>query len=88
MDKWEIVLVIGEVLALIRLVCVPMMKLNETITKLTVMLQTLSTKYSESEKSNTQAHARIWEHMEGQDGKLQDHEIRLRLIEEKDEEER
>lgn len=81
MDKWEVFLVLGEVVALIVLVGGPILKLNTTITKLMVKLEELTESYNKSESSNTKAHARIWDKLDEHDDKFADHETRLQLIE-------
>ena len=83
MDKWEVFLVLGEVLALILLVGAPILKLNTTITKLMVHLEELTASYKQSETSNTKAHARIWDKLDEHDDMLNDHETRLQLMEKK-----
>lgn len=83
MNEWDVILVIGEVIALIVLVGGPIIKLNTTLTKLMVKLEELTASYKQSESSNTKAHARIWNKLDEHDEVLNDHETRLQLMEKK-----
>lgn len=59
----------------------PIIKLNTTITRLIVKLDNLGVDMEELEKHNHESHRRIWEKNDEQDGKLADHETRLKVIE-------
>lgn len=83
MSEWDVLLVIGEIIALILLVGGPILKLNTTLTKLMVQLEDLTASYKKSESSNSKAHGRIWEELEKHDETLNDHETRLQLMEKK-----
>ena len=58
-----------------------MLKVVATMTELNESIKNLAEKFSKFEVNNHDDHKRIWEHNEGQDGILQDHEKRIWLIE-------
>lgn len=81
MTQWDIVLVIVALLGLIATVTAPMVKLNSSMTKLTVMLQNVTKELDVQKADNHDSHRRLWEHETLQDKTLQKHENRLNLLE-------
>ncbi|NLF35323.1 MAG: hypothetical protein GX585_05085 [Clostridiales bacterium] len=59
----------------------PIVSLNTAITKLTVAVDQLQKDIEGLTSKNSKAHERMWEHNEGQDGWLDDHEKRISQIE-------
>ncbi|WP_434310159.1 hypothetical protein [Hominifimenecus sp. rT4P-3] len=81
MSEWEVVGVIVALLGLIAAIAGPLIKLNTSITTLTVTLKGLNEDISDLTIKNTKSHQRLWDHNEEQDKKLNDHEMRLTIVE-------
>lgn len=59
------------------------LKLNSSITKLTVTMERLVQDMREQKSNSHDAHKRLWEHNEEQDAKLLNHETRINNLERK-----
>lgn len=81
MNEWTIVTVIIALVGLFMAVGAPIIRQTKTMTKLDTTMETLSEKLTQLESKNTDAHRRIWEHNEGQDKMLNDHETRIVKLE-------
>lgn len=81
MSEWEVVGVIVALLGLIAAIAGPLIKLNTSITTLTVTLKGLNEDINDLTVKNTKSHQRLWDHNEEQDKKLNDHEMRLTIVE-------
>lgn len=81
MSEWEVVGVIVALLGLIAAIAGPLIKLNTSITTLTVTLKGLNDDIDDLTVKNTKSHQRLWDHNEEQDKKLNDHEMRLTIVE-------
>lgn len=83
MTEWNIVMVIIAIAGLFATVGAPIIKLNTNITKLNATIINLEKRQDKLELGNSEAHRRIWEHNNEQDGTLQNHEIRIHDLEQK-----
>lgn len=81
MTEWEVVGVIVALVGLFLTVGAPIIKLITSITKLTGTVDALQKDMESLTTKNTEAHRRLWEHNEEQDDKINDHESRIRVIE-------
>lgn len=67
---WEIFLGIVAIISFCAAVTTPMIKLNTSITKLNDSVDTLQKAIDKIEAENEKSHARIWEHIDTQDEKI------------------
>ena len=81
MQEWTVVTALVTLFGLGVAVIRPIISLNSVIVRLTDVVNALEEDFSSLAKKNNEAHARIWEKVEEQDGMLVGHEIRLTLIE-------
>ena len=81
MQEWTVVTTLVTLLGLGVAVVTPLINLNSIIVRLTDVVSALEENFSGLAKSNSEAHAKIWEKVEEQDETLVGHEIRLSLIE-------
>ena len=78
---WEIFLGIVGLGGFNISVMTPIIKLNTSITKLNVALETLQTSMNKIDNDNTESHRRIWNHNDSQDALIENHEKRISDIE-------
>ena len=81
MSEWT---VFGVVIALVGFaasIVGPVVKLNTSITRLTVTMDALASRLGKIESDNHDSHRRLWEHNGEQDDKLADHEHRIKVME-------
>ncbi len=81
MDEWTVVTALVVLAGLIVTVAKPLLSLNSTIISLTDAVKVLEKNLESIAGENSRQHARLWTHEEEQDLKLNDHELRLRMIE-------
>ena len=81
MMEWQIVTVIGTLVAMGAAVITPIVKLNTSITKLTATVEHLGKQLADEEKKNADSHDRLWRKEEEQDATLDDHEHRITILE-------
>lgn len=81
MSEYGVIVIVVAMITTAITIMAPIIKLNTTITRLIVKLDNLGTDMEELEKHNHESHRRIWEKNDEQDGKLADHESRLKIIE-------
>ena len=81
--EWTTVTVIIALVGLGAAIIKPIVSLTQSITKLTVVVETLQEDMSGLTTKNSQGHARIWEHNEEQDARIEDHERRIGTLEHK-----
>jgi hypothetical protein len=81
MTEWGVVTVLAALVSFAAVVVGPMLKLNTSITKLTVSLTDLRERLEEIDSGNTSSHRRLWDKNDEQDRKLEDHEMRLHDLE-------
>lgn len=81
MSEYGVIVIVVAMITTAITIMAPIIKLNTTITRLIVKLDNLGVDMEELEKHNHESHRRIWEKNDEQDGKLADHETRLKVIE-------
>lgn len=88
--EWTTVTVIIALLGLIVTVTTPLIRLNGNITRLNVILDNIKSELEEQKKAlsaqkadSRESHRRLWAHNDEQDETLNDHETRIRVLEEK-----
>lgn len=81
MTEWGVVLVIISVVGLIAAVTGPIVKLNTSITKLTVMMGNVTGDLDGLTTNNSKSHERIHEKLEKHEGAINDHEKRIHVLE-------
>ena len=81
MQEWDVVGVIAALVALIGAVVTPMIKLTLAIAKLTTTMEQLEKNLECLTTGNRTAHERIWDTTHEQAAQLNDHEARIRVIE-------
>lgn len=81
MNEWQVILLLGEAVGLLLLVGAPILKLNSTLTKMSVQMDEQAKQYKENAKSNKEIHEKIQEQLDAHGDTLTDHELRLKLIE-------
>lgn len=81
--EWTTVTVIIALVGLGAAIIKPIVSLTQSITKLTVVVQTLQEDMTGLTTKNSQSHARLWDHNDEQDVRLDDHERRIIDIERK-----
>lgn len=86
--EWTTVTVIIALVGLLVTVTTPLIKLNSSITKLNVTLDTIKAELEEQKKAlsaqkadSRESHRRLWAHNDEQDTTLNDHETRIRVLE-------
>ena len=89
--EWTVVGVLVTLIGLAAAVGGPMLKLNSTITRMNTLLESIDKRLTALEAGSqhqaekaSEAHRRIWAHMDENDGRLADHETRLKLLEGKE----
>lgn len=78
-----IIVSLGSILGLAFTVAKPILDVTKTMTTLNESIKNLTDKFTVFEISNLEAHKRIWSHNDEQDEQLQDHEIRIKLMEDR-----
>jgi trans-2-enoyl-CoA reductase len=84
MQQWDVVGVIAVLLALITTVAAPIVKLTQAIAKLTATMEHMEKNVDCLAANNRSAHERIWARANEQTALLNDHETRIRMMEEFD----
>lgn len=79
-----IVIALGSIVGLGVAVVKPILQVVKSITELNDSIKMLNENFNDFEVTNTNSHKRIWEHNDEQDLRLNDHEIRIQLIENRD----
>lgn len=84
MSEWEVVGVIIVLAGFVISVVTPLLKLTSTITRLTNIVETCEKELSELTATNQKSHARIYERIESESHRIDDHEKRIIILEEHD----
>ena len=84
MDNWGVFLAIGELIAFLMLMAKPLINLTTTLTKLDATVETLKTTLENQREHSSKVHKKLWDHNDKQDEKIEDHEKRILIIEQKD----
>lgn len=90
MNEWTVVTVFAALVGLFFTVGKPIINLNKTMTTLNVNVEhnsnelaELKTDFKSQRESAHESHQRLWEHNSKQDDKIQNHEFRIGLLEQK-----
>ena len=81
MQQWEVVGVIAALVALFTAVVTPMIKLTLAIAKLTTTMEQLEKNFVCLTTDNRTAHERLWDTTREQTAQINEHEARIRVIE-------
>ena len=79
--EWEVFGVIVAIVGFLAMIMPPLIKLNGSITRLTVTMDRLVRDMDAQRERSHQAHARLWEHNDEQDERLNQHETRITKLE-------
>lgn len=82
MNEWAVFGVIVAIAGFLAVVVPPIVKLTNSITRLTVVVDKLSTDLESQKKQSVESHNKLWLHNSEQDERINDHETRIRLLEE------
>ena len=83
MSEWTVVTVIVVLSGLVISFVKPLISLNGTLTRLTEAVKVLEKDLADISGKNSEAHARLWQKEQEQDARLQDHEKRIAIIEDR-----
>lgn len=90
--EWTVITVLIAVVGLVGGIGAPLLKLNSTITTLTVALEHLKEDVAEnaraiesSRQNAKESHRRLWDHNDKQDEKIENHDRRIDTLEKKEE---
>ena len=81
MTEWTVVVALGVLCSLGAAIIRPIVSLTRAITQLTVTVDELQKDLSDFASKNHDSHARLWQHNEKQDARLDEHERRLNTVE-------
>ena len=84
MNEWNVVGVLVVVARLFLSVGAPVIRLNNTLTKLSTLVEAVQSRQDRQERDNTDSHRRLWKHNDEQDAALNDHETRITILERKE----
>ena len=86
--EWTVFEVVAAIAALFLSIGVPVIRLNSSITKLTVMLERVERdvesnrrQIAAQKEAARASHEKLWRHSEEQDERLNDHETRIQFLE-------
>lgn len=82
MTEWAVFGVLVAVAGFLGVVVPPIVNLTKSITRLTVVVDKLSSDLEEQKKQSIESHDKLWKHNNEQDDRINDHETRIRLLEE------
>ena len=82
MQQWDVVGVIATLVAMFAAIVAPMIKLTQAISRLTTAMEHLEKNTDCLAASNSNAHDRIWENVREHAHQINDHEARIRVMEE------
>ncbi len=83
LTEWNVILVIGEVIALFLLIGKPLLNLNTTLTELKSLVNSLLSDFNGFKATASETHKEFNEHLEEHDIKLENHELRIQSLEHK-----
>jgi hypothetical protein len=72
---------LGTILGVGVIVVKPIIQVVKCMAELNESVKNLTTKFNQFEFSNSEAHRRLWVHEDEQDEKIQDHEKRIFVVE-------
>lgn len=82
MTEWAVFGVLAAVVGFLAVVVPPIVNLTKSITRLTVVVDKLGGDLEEQKRQGSESRRKLWAHNDEQDGRLNDHETRIRLLEE------
>ena len=82
MQQWDVVGVIATLVALFSTIIAPMIKLIQAISRLTTSMEHLEKTTDCLAASNRSAHESLWQNAREQGLVINDHEARIRVMEE------
>ena len=83
MTEWGVVGVIIALVGLIAGIVTPLLKLNTSIVKLTMLVDGLSQRLAGIESNNTDAHRRLWTTVDEHTHELAEHDKRISHLEDR-----
>lgn len=81
MTEWAVVGVLITLGGFFLTIGAPILKLNGTITRLQVVLDDLKKDFDKQQVKSSETHKRIFDHAAEQDRRIEDHEVRISLME-------
>ena len=84
MTEWGVVIVIVTLFGLIAAIVKPIVNMTRAMTRLTVVMEQTEKSLNKLTTDNTESHRRIWNHNEEQDATINDHEVRIGILDHKD----
>lgn len=81
MNEWTVFGVIAALVSFFSAVAVPVLRLTRAITALDATVKNTAGQLAELKTDNTTSHRQLWEKNGEQDGRLNDHETRITLLE-------
>ncbi len=81
MDEWTVVTALVVLLGLFAAVAKPIISLNSTITRLTDAVGVLEKNLEQIAGKNSEQHSRLWSHEARQDERLQELEMKVKMME-------
>ena len=82
MQEWDVVGVIAVLVALFSAAITPMLRLAQAISRLTATVEQLEKTTQQITQNNQTAHTRLWQSAHEQCSQINDHESRIRVLEE------
>ena len=82
MQQWDVVGVIAVLVGLFSAAVAPMLRLTQAISRLSVTVEQLEKSMEQLSRNNQTAHTRLWDSSREQCDKINDHESRIRVLEE------
>ena len=79
--EWEVFGVIVAIVGFLAMIMPPLIKLNGSITRLTVTMDRLVKDMDAQRERSHDAHTRLWEHNDEQAERLNQHETRITKLE-------
>lgn len=84
MNEWGVVGVIIALIGLLASVMGPVVYITKTLAKLTTITERMQSDQNIDRDQNLQSHQKLWAHNDDQDAKINDHEIRIQILEKVD----
>lgn len=81
MTEWQVVGVLIALVGFVAAIVTPIIKLNTSIVKLSMLVDGLGNKLSTMESANAASHDRIWNKLDEHSDELQDHDKRIIKLE-------
>ena len=81
MTEWQVVGVLIALVGFVAAIVTPIIKLNTSIVKLSMLVDGLGNKLSTMESTNAASHDRIWNKLEEHGEELVDHDKRIIKLE-------